>query len=180
MVAEPISIAVTAATLVATCAKCTAYIWNLTNQVRMVDTTITTLGVEITSLSQVLENIRMSFNDPNIKEKVLAPQTGHELEHWKSVQRSMNDCRETLEKMQGIFEGLGATRTRFGIALKPKKLIKLNMKDQDIMLLKQQITAYRQTMQLSFQLITVYSPNSINRCFSLFVSRVVLTVDLRF
>ena len=155
MVLEPISIAVTAATLVGTCAKCTAYIWNLTNQVQTVDDAITTLGVEITSLSQVLENIRVSFNDPHIKEKALALQTGHELEHWKSVERSMKDCRETLEKMQTLFEGVSRTRTRFGIALTSKKMIKLNMKGLDIQLLKQQIAAYRRTMQLSFQLITV-------------------------
>lgn len=156
MVVEPISIAITAGTLVTSCARCTAYIWNITNQVEKVDTTIATLGVEISSLSQVLENIRVSFDDPKIKKQALLLQTGHEERHWKSVHQAMKDCGDSLEELEGICKNLESTTTRFGwFALKPKKLIKVNMKDQDIALLKQKIAAYRRTMALSFQLITV-------------------------
>jgi hypothetical protein len=156
MVVEPLSIAITAGTLISTCVKCTAYIWTLTNQVETVDTAIATLGIEITSLSQVLENIRVSFADPNTQKQALLLQTGHEERHWKSVDQAMKDCGESLEQLEGIFSKLGATTTRFGrFALKPKKMIKVNMKEREAEFFKRQIAAYRRTMALSFQLITL-------------------------
>jgi len=87
--------------------------------------------------------------------QALLLQTGHEESHWKSVHQAMKDCGESLEELEGIFKNLRSTTTGFARLLKPKKLIKFNMKEQDVALLKQQIAAYRRTMALSFQLITV-------------------------
>jgi len=104
--------------------------------------------------------------------QALLLQTGHEERHWKSVHQAMKDCGESLEELEGIFNNLGSTTTWFAKLLKPKKMIKANMKEQDIALLKQQIAAYRRTMALSLQLITVYFP-LISR-YSFMTSRKVL------
>jgi hypothetical protein len=117
------------------------------------------LGIEIESLSHVLRSINTSFSDPSLAKVALNAHTGHEAQHWENVRQSMRDCKETLERLEQVLEKVNKGDS--GFLWRPKKTIKLNMKMETIALLKQEIAAYRQTMQLSLQLITVYvSPTS--------------------
>jgi hypothetical protein len=147
---DPISIATTSATLVSTCTK----LWGYINKIQNVDTTVQVLQLEITSLSQVLGSIGSSFNDPTLAKAALEKQTGHEAQHWQLVKRSMEDCKGTLASLERILEGV--TKVSGGLFRRPKTQIKLDMKAVEIALFQQRLTAYRQTMQLSLQMITVY------------------------
>jgi hypothetical protein len=151
---EPLSIVASSTALVATCIKLTHYIWSYHNKVQTVDTALRVLGIEIDQLSGVLGSICTSFSDPVIAGAALDVQTGHEAQHWRNVRQSMEDCKETLSKLEGVLGRFN--KVEGGIWRRTKKVVKLGMKGEDIAMLKQQITAYRQTMQLSFQIITVY------------------------
>jgi hypothetical protein len=120
-----------------------------------VDTAITTLGVEVNSLSQVLSSIHDSFSDSSLANAALSSQTGHEAQHWRNVQRSMDDCKDTLENLVRVLENV--RRGSGGFLARAKSQISFKMSSAEITSLKQQIAAYRQTMQLSLQLITVYA-----------------------
>jgi len=75
---DPISIIAASTTLVRLCATASGYIFTFVTNVRNVDTAITTLGVEVSSLSQVLSSINDSFNDSTLANAALSSLTGHE------------------------------------------------------------------------------------------------------
>jgi hypothetical protein len=151
---DPLSIAATSATLVGVCVRLSGYIYIVINKVQNVDTSVRVLGIEIDLLSQVLGSISSSFSDSSLAAGALESQTGHEGQHWRNVKRSMEDCQETLGSLERILESVKQGERRF--LQRPRMLIEFERKSGEIALLKQQITAYRQTMQLSLQLITVY------------------------
>jgi hypothetical protein len=153
---DPISIIAASGSLVTTCYKLTGYIYTFINKNQLVDTAAGVLGLEIESLSRVLCAINTSFGDPSLANAALASQTGHEAQHWENVKQSMKDCKETLERLEGILQDINKVDTKF--FRRPWKVLKLGMKEEVISLFKQQIAAYRNTMQLSLQLITVYPP----------------------
>jgi hypothetical protein len=151
---DPLSITTAVAALVGACSKLTNLL-GVINQSKSVDTSIKSLGIEINSLSQVLGNIGVSFGDSAIAAATLEPQTGHEAQHWRNVKQSMEDCDCTLKMLEPILKSVKQSESRIFSAL--RKQIKLEDKAGEIALLKQQIASYRQAMQLSLQLITVYT-----------------------
>jgi FtsZ-binding cell division protein ZapB len=146
---DPLSLATTSASLVNTCTQ----LWSYINKVQNADVTVTVLQVEINELSQVLGSISTSFGDPVMAKVALETQTGHEAHHWKNVKRSMEDCKETLASLDRLLRQV--TKVCGGYLRRPKLQFKLDTKSVEVTLLKQRIAAYRQTMQLSLQLITV-------------------------
>ena len=152
---DPISIIAASATLVRLCATTSGYIFTFVTNANNVDTAITTLGVEVNSLSQVLSSIHDSFSDSSLANAALSSQTGHEAQHWRNVQRSMDDCKGTLENLVRVLENV--RRGSGGFLARARSQISFKMSSAEIASLKQQIAAYRQTMQLSLQLITVYA-----------------------
>jgi hypothetical protein len=153
---DPLSITAASASLVASCFKLSEYLYKFINKNVLVNKTVGVLGREIDLLSQVLCAINTSFDDPILAKAVLTSQTGHEAQHWANVKRSMIDCKDTLDGLEQVL--LDVNKVDGKSFWRPRKVIKLGMKDELISLFKQQIAAYRQTMQLSLQLITVYSP----------------------
>lgn len=151
---DPLSIASASAALAGFCTKLSTTIYNFIDNSQYVDISVQVLRSEIDSLSQVLTNISVSFNDSSLSATALESQTGHEAQHWKSFKELMNDCRKTLETLEQILEPL---RKQSRLFPRPIKQLKLENRLQQITLLKQQIAAYRQTMSLSLQLIAVYT-----------------------
>jgi len=152
---DPISIIAASATLIRLCATTGGYIFTFVSNARNIDIAITTLGVEINSLSQVLTSINDSFSDNALANAALSSQTGHEAQYWRNVQRSMDDCKGTLENLVRILENV--RRGSGGFLARARSQINLGMNSAEITSLTQQIAAYRQTMQLSLQLITMYT-----------------------
>jgi hypothetical protein len=153
---DPISIIATSATLVRLCATTSGYLFTFVTNVRKADTEFTTLGLEVNSLLQVLSFITECFSNSSLANAVLSCQTGHETQHWTNVERSMKDGKKTLESLVRILETV-----KKGSDSGAKSPISFGMSSAEITLLKEQIIAYRQTMQLSLQLITVYAASSI-------------------
>lgn len=150
---DPLSIAASSAGLVGTCATLMAFIYTYISKTNNVDSAVQVLQLEINSLSQVLSSIGTSFSDPILAKAALKAQTGHEAQHWQHVKRSMEDCKGTLVSLERILRGV--TKVSGGFLRRPKTQIKLDMKSVEIAFLQQRVTAYRQTMQLSLQMITV-------------------------
>ena len=152
---DPFTIATTAASIVGICAKLSNTIFIYIQNTLVVDTAVDALRIEIDSLAHVLDTLGSSFKDASLAERALELQTGYEGEHWRHVKRSMDDCKVTLDNLQRILDRVNKVEVR-GIMRRPIKKFKLDINSGDIELLKQHIAAYRRTMQLSLQLITVY------------------------
>jgi hypothetical protein len=120
------------------------------DEVKHIDERIQVLSIEVGSLSHVLKTFTERANDSSLD----GFQTGHEGQHWHNVTMSMEDCQKTLERLTGIIEKI--TSKESGIFRRPKLVWNMSFKAEDITLCRQQVAAYRQTMQLSLQLITLY------------------------
>jgi hypothetical protein len=150
---DPLSIAVTAAGLVRLCTQVSGSVYTFISKTRATETAIRTLAIEVDSLAQVLGSIEEGFKDPLLAAAAVESQTGYEGQHWRNVRRSLDDCKGTLDQLNDILEPV---RREGGFLRRARKQISLSLKSENISLLKQQVSSYRHTMQLSLHLITVY------------------------
>lgn len=148
---DVISIATAAAGVVGVCGKILEYVYMYAKSCEDVDHNVEVLGIEVEQLKGVLSSLATSF-DPSV---ALESQTGYEGEHWRNVRRSMEDCKVTLRNLEGILERINTEAHRKFIPRRSMKKYKLDMSQGEIDSHRRQIAAYRQTMQVSLQLITV-------------------------
>jgi hypothetical protein len=150
---DPISIAAASAGMVISCGKITRCIYTFLGKAQNVDTTIQALAIEVDALSRVLGSVSSNFYDPSLSVITFRSQTGHEAEYWQNVMRSIDDCKETLAILEQIASTLDKSGS--GFFLRIKKQIKMDLKSGEIESLRQKISAYRQALSLSLQLITM-------------------------
>jgi len=136
-------------------ATASGHIFTFVTSVNNVDAAIAALGIEVTQLSSVLDSISDSFRDISLANAALSSQTGHETKYWTNVKQSMGDCKATLEDLVRVLETV-KTRRNSGVLGAVKGQISFAWNSGEIASLKQKISAYRQTMDLSLQLISVY------------------------
>jgi len=151
---DPLSIAVSSASLLASCAKVSGVIYTAINKIQNVDGTIQTLAIEISSLSQVLASLTTTLKDPLLTRSVFSSQTKHEIQHWENVKQCMDDCKDTLSNLERLVESCGNSG-KTGWFASSKKFVRLSMNSEAISQSQMKITSYTRTLQLSLQLITV-------------------------
>jgi hypothetical protein len=153
---DPITIATVAGSLVQVCGKVSGYIITYVNKTRTIDSNVEGLSQEIGSLSQVLVAMQDSFESNAINIATLEAGTGHEAAHWKNVRQSLHNCRKTLESLLEVWEKVNKVDSRIPGMPRPKKVVYMIMSEEQITIYKGQIGAFRQTISLSLQLLTVY------------------------
>ena len=153
---DPLSIVVLSGTLAKLCLETAGHITIFVNKVKNVDANLRLLGVEIDSLAQVLESVKERFGDRSLTSGISNSQTGYEGQHWRNVRRSLGDCEDTLTRLDRV---LGSVRRggRSFLGL-PGTAVKLELSSHQIVMIKRELSAHRQNMQLSLQLVTVYAP----------------------
>jgi len=166
---EATSIASISAALVVACGKISHHISTCLNKVNDVDTTLLVLKVEVDALAAALGSISVKFNDSSTAAAVLQSFTGYEEEFWGNVKRSMNDCGVTLGALEQVCQSMNqGQREQVFQSIKQNERrfmrnatiqSKLERKAGEIGLLKQYVTAYHKTMNLTLQLISVYHPH---------------------
>jgi hypothetical protein len=153
---EPLSFIATSAALVATCGRLAGYVYQFARKASVVVSALGMLSIELEELRRVLCAINTTFSNPELAKAAFQPQTGHESQHWENVRRAMADCNRCLSSLEHLFQQM--SRGESGFLGRGKKAFKMSWKEEHISLHKQQISAYRHTMELSLQLITVYFP----------------------
>lgn len=133
-------------------------ITTLIEQVKKEDTTLGELRLQIDALSQIFHAIGVTFRK-SVARKKFGPTT-IEAHHWVNVTDSMRDCARSLEIVGITLQGLGNIKRTKSLSNLRKSLKKIerNLDSRNIELLKHQITAYRRTMEISLQLLMLYSP----------------------
>lgn len=133
------------------CLKVTNSLNRLIHKIKNPDPSITALSIEIALLSQVQNSIHESFSQSSLAKAALSAETGNE-QYWQHVRRSVDDCKGTIEILEQKLEKAIKGRKK---GLFSHSQYKLEMTTAEITTLKDQIAAYRETMQLSLYLITV-------------------------
>src|SRR5204863_9854361 len=95
---DPLSITAASVGLVTFCHQIIETLSQFVDDSKRVDDTVKVFSDEIAALAQVLNSMSISFRDPAVSS--LTALTGHEGRHWRDVQRSLDNCRFSLEKLQ--------------------------------------------------------------------------------
>jgi hypothetical protein len=150
------------ASLYGLCKNVSGEITTLIEQVKKEDTTLGELRLQIDALSQIFHAIGATFRKSVAREK-FGPTTTIEAHHWVNVTDSMRDCVRSLEIVGKTLQGLGTIKRTKSLSNLRKSLKKIerSLDSGNIELLKHQITAYRRTMEISLQLLMLYSPFSL-------------------
>jgi hypothetical protein len=153
---DPLSIAASSAALVTLCAKISKSLYKFICDGRGVDRALEAFRDEIDDLSGFLASIESSFRDNRTATAALRQTTGHEQSHWQKAQRGMNDCHGTLEKLSSVIERVrGDHGNGHAFFSRQRRQIRLDMKSAEIVALRHQIQSYKDTMKLSFHVITM-------------------------
>jgi hypothetical protein len=150
---DPLSIAAAAAGLFNLCTKILGYIYKV-GEMRTVGDILKILAGEIELVSAVLDSIDKSFRGPLLKATASDSHKEHEAEHWESVTRSLNGCREVLQSLNAIIETINSPKR--GILHLPKRMLTWKIKLREIALLREQVACHREKMKFSLIFIVAY------------------------
>lgn len=118
------------------------------DEVDIVDSTLTGLIGDIASFSQVLESMRDTFDQDEIKASIQI--TGHAGNHWKNLARSLDDGTRTLQQLTALLEGINKTTSFLD---GPRKQLRFKSAIDQIGTYRGQIQSYRAGLQLSLSTI---------------------------
>jgi hypothetical protein len=143
---EPVTIA-SAAQFAITLAKLCLRISQNISRVQRVDATVVALGKEIDGLKSILDRVKEIGNVSS--ESLVGPGK----QHLESMQYSLGECRESLEKMDPIFRNLSNTQRPI---LRPWKSIKLDWKAEEIAQFRHEVGVCKNRIDLDVIMITWY------------------------
>ncbi|OCL14343.1 hypothetical protein AOQ84DRAFT_435739 [Glonium stellatum] len=151
---DPLSIASSAAGIAGLCIRVYGILYTFVDDARSIDDSISGLCEEILGLSRVLKALSQAWNQNPLLVAAQANTDGGSL--WTSVQASLDDCENTLGKLEKKLDEV--QKSSFlgrGFLRKPTMSIKLNVRMRDISAFKQQMHSYSTAMQSALQMINV-------------------------
>jgi hypothetical protein len=145
---DPLSITAGVLTLLTFSVKVSFLLKQFRDEVDIVDATLTGLLGDIASFQQVLESMRDTFDQEEIKANIQI--TGHAGNHWKNLARSLDDGTRTLQQLTALLEGINKTTSFLD---GPRKQIRFKTAIDQIGIYRDQIQSYRAGLQLSLSTI---------------------------
>jgi hypothetical protein len=143
---DPVTIASAAQSAITLAKLCFRISQNI-SRIQRVDTTVLALGKEIDGLKSILDRVR---EIGNVSSESLA---GPGKQHLESIQYSLVECRETLEKMDPIFRNLNNIRRPI---FRPWKSIKYDWKTEEIAQFRHEVEVCQNQIALDLMMITWY------------------------
>lgn len=148
---DPFSITVGTVGLVTFCGQIVKTLSQIVDNAKTVDSTVKTFSEEIKGLAHVLNSISTVLQEPNVSLHLAS--TGIEGQHWRDVQKCLTDCRLTLVRLDAILVGLKSSDN--GLLSRARTQFQLSIKSGEIALLRRQLVSFKQTMQISLQMIVL-------------------------
>lgn len=146
--ADPLSITASVLTLIHVSVRVSALLAQFREEVSVVDSTLTGLINDVDGFQQVLESMKETFEQDDIKSNLQA--TGHVGSHWKNLARSLKDGANTLGQLHTLLEGINKTTK---ILDGPRKQIRFKSAIEQIATYRDQIQSYRAALQLSLSTV---------------------------
>lgn len=145
---DPLSITAGVLTLLTVSIKVSVLVKQFGDEVDVVDLTLTGLLGDIANFQQVLESMRDTFEQDDIKANIHV--TGHAGNHWKNLGRSLEDGTRTLKQLTSLLESINKTTSFLD---GPRKQLRLKGAIAQIGTYRDQIQSYRAALQLSLSTI---------------------------
>jgi len=149
--ADPLSITGSVVALITVSVKVSILLKQFCDEVSGVDATLTGLLGDISNLQQVLESMKETFEQDEIKSNFHA--TGHTGNHWKNLARSLEDGVGTLQQLTTLLETVNKTTSFLD---GPRKHIRLKSGIEQIAIYRDQIQSYHAALQLSLTTVILY------------------------
>lgn len=146
--ADPLSIAASVITLIQVSAQVTVLLKQFRDEVSAVDATLNGLLQDVEGFQQVLESMKETFEQEDIKANLQA--TGHVGNHWKNLARSLRDGEGTLQQVHGLLDAVNKTTSFLD---GPRKQLRFKAAVEQIACYREQIQSYRGALQLSLSTI---------------------------
>jgi hypothetical protein len=146
--ADPLSITASVITLIQVSVQVTILLKQFNDEVSIVDATLTGLLSDVAGFQHVLESMKETFNQNEIKSNLQV--TGHVGSHWKNLARSLEDGATTLQQLHTLLEGVNKTTSFLD---GPRKQIRFKSAIDQIGIYREQIQSYRAALQLSLSTV---------------------------
>jgi hypothetical protein len=145
---DPLSIIASVLTLITVSVKVSILLRQFNNEVSGVDATLAGLLGDISNLQRVLESMKETFDQDEVKANLQA--TGHAGNHWKNLARSLEDGASTLRELITLLEGVNKTTSFLD---GPRKALRYKSVADQIAVYREQIMSYLQSYQLSLSTV---------------------------
>ena len=146
---DGVSVAASAVSIGAACLKLSTLLYQWIEETRGSDETIKTLANELKTLSTILDVVKTCSQSRPGNPKSVAE---HEQDLWRLVQRTVDDCGTTTEKLEKILggishrKGIGLTITNFQLTIHSEKMSRL----------REHLQTNKGVLQITLQTISVY------------------------
>lgn len=146
--ADPLSITASVVALIQVSVQVTVLLKQFRDEVNVVDATLTGLLNDVDGFQRVLESMKETFEQDDIKSNLQV--TGHVGSHWKNLSRSLDDGANTLRQLHTLLDGINK---KTSILDAPRKQLRLKSAVDQIGVYREQIQSYRAALQLSLSTI---------------------------
>jgi hypothetical protein len=146
---DPLSITAATIGLATFCGQAINILLKFAGNSSNIEFTIQTFADEVCNLDRVLKSITASSKDRSILS--LAAGTGHEAQHWRDVLTSLGECRSCITRLVTILEKLEGDNGN--VLKRTRRQLRLSIESGEIAVLRRQILAFTQTMQISLQML---------------------------
>ncbi len=124
------------------------------------DTTINALMGDLGALRRVLESMETTFAEAGVDDDAVVRQTGHIGSHWRSLADALNDGHAALADFDELLQALNK---QVRVLDEPRRKLRVQSAATKIALFRQQIQAYKDTLQLSLQTIILWNSVSAQK-----------------
>lgn len=146
--ADPLSIAAGIIGVLTACVQVGTALKGFYDGSAIADTKVRGLLIDVESFAQVLQLMKNTLEQEQIKSSLQA--TGHIGNHWTNLSACLRDGQNTMMQLQ---EKLEKVNKSVSILDGPRKHLRLNSASEEIGIFQQQVRSYRDTMQLSLQTV---------------------------
>jgi uroporphyrinogen-III decarboxylase len=141
---DPFSVTLGVVTLVGVCSKVSIELKKLRHGAREASTNINAMLADLKALKAVLDLIEDGFEELDGS----APMTGFIGAHWKALQSTLTDGCASMKKLEAL---LVLVNKNVQVLDTVRRGLRLKEANDQIAMYRQEIQAYKDALQLSFQ-----------------------------
>lgn len=150
---DPVSIAAATASIILSCGQITFTLTQWIGRLKTIDERTQTFINEIQSLSATHDALQKSLQQPAMVAAARSAEHNAGAGLWKQVQRSLNDCKATIEQLKKVLNDINPNSG--GLFRRPVQTFKERLVSGDIAELRQRLVLFNSTLSLPLQMINV-------------------------
>ncbi|KAF3920597.1 Ankyrin-1 [Orbilia brochopaga] len=154
---DPLSISASVTALLTICFQITRSAVSFGAEISEIDETITDLFSELQELQTVTENIKSTLDSGALQ--TIESATGHEAQHWRCVERVLEQCRSTISSLRRDLQAIEAARGSDKVLGRLRALFTSRLSERRIQGYSHKIKSSRDALQISLQLLILLSTN---------------------